>query len=190
MPPRGKIQREAILKTSLEIVRENGIEKLNARTLAKRLNCSTQPIFYQFKNMEELKSAVFESALEIFRTYMLEIPKDSYRYKEMGKNYIKFAKNEPQLFQLIFMHNTNLSPEEFMCNEKSYMDIATEIAKQTNLSQDQIKKFHLKMWIFTNGIACLVANHTCHFTDDQIDHLLTEEYQALLKLEHSNQQKE
>ncbi len=39
------------------------------------------------------------------------------------------------------------------------------------------------MWIFTHGIATLVANNTCNLTDEQISKLLSYEFQALMLLE-------
>ncbi|MDR2433408.1 MAG: hypothetical protein LBD47_02415 [Treponema sp.] len=50
------------MKTAFAIVREEGIENLNARNIARRLNSSTQPVFSFFENMAELKTAVFQMA--------------------------------------------------------------------------------------------------------------------------------
>lgn len=46
----------------------------------------------------------------------------------------------------------------------------------------EMKKFHMKMWMFTHGIATLVANRTCELSDEQVEELLTEEYTALMLL--------
>ena len=58
MPPKIKITKEDIVRTAVEIVREQGDGMLNARTLAERLSCSTQPIFSNFRTMQELRFAV------------------------------------------------------------------------------------------------------------------------------------
>ena len=39
------------------------------------------------------------------------------------------------------------------------------------------------MWIFCHGIATLVANNTIYLTDDQIQQLLSDQFQALMLLE-------
>ena len=39
------------------------------------------------------------------------------------------------------------------------------------------------MWIFCHGIATLVANNTIYLTDQQIQELLSYEFQALMLLE-------
>ena len=66
MPPRVKITKDDIIKTAVELVRENGAESLNARAIALALDCSTQPIFSNFKTMEELFEATIVSAYEIY----------------------------------------------------------------------------------------------------------------------------
>ena len=53
MPNTTKIQRDDIIKVSIDIVRESGMDKINARSIAKILNCSTQPIYYHFPTIEQ-----------------------------------------------------------------------------------------------------------------------------------------
>ena len=65
MAPRVKISRENIIDGAIELVREHGLNALCARSLAKRLGISTQPIFSNFESMEELIKAVAEKAREI-----------------------------------------------------------------------------------------------------------------------------
>ena len=60
MPPKAKVTREMIIDTAFEIIRNTGIETVNARTVSKELNCSTQPVMYHFKTIEELKKIIDE----------------------------------------------------------------------------------------------------------------------------------
>ena len=55
MPPKVKITKNDIIKTALELVRESGAQSLNARAVAGKLACSTQPVFSNFATMEELQ---------------------------------------------------------------------------------------------------------------------------------------
>lgn len=52
LPTTTKITKEMILNTAFEIAREKGFEKISNRELAKKMNCSIRPIYYQFKNVE------------------------------------------------------------------------------------------------------------------------------------------
>ena len=56
MPPKTRITKELIIEKSFEITKSEGIENLNARYLAKQLNCSTMPIFKVFNEFIKTRS--------------------------------------------------------------------------------------------------------------------------------------
>ena len=105
---------------------------------------------------------------------IVDIPK----YKQIGINYIKFARKEKKLFQTLFMSELGLSPSAFISKEgEDYLAIAKMIKVSTNLKDEDIKDFHTKMWIFSHGIASLVANNTIKLENKQIEQLLSYEFQ-------------
>ena len=55
MPPKAKITKDMILNAAFEVARETGADHINARTVAKKLNCST-PVSYTHLRMP---SAIF-----------------------------------------------------------------------------------------------------------------------------------
>ena len=185
MPTKIKISKDMILNAAFDIVRHHGIEKLSNRELANKLKCSIRPIYYQFENVEELQKELYTKIEKYFYKFLLdnmnnEIPK----YKQVGINYIKFAKKEKKLFQTLFMSEVGLTPNVFVSKEgDDYKEIEKFIKISTNLKGDDIKDFHTKMWIFCHGIATLVANNTISLTDSQIEMLLSYEFQALMLLE-------
>ena len=63
MPAKKQIPRDKILAAAFELLREGGIEAVNVKALARRLNCSTQPIYLSFSRMEELRSALVSEAV-------------------------------------------------------------------------------------------------------------------------------
>lgn len=175
--PKVRVTKDDILNISFDMVRINGIDNLNARRIAKELNCSVQPIFFNFSNMDDLKKSVLIKCCDYFYEFVSnlfdeEIPP----YKQVGINYIKFAKEEPNLFKLLFMSDNDLSMLE---NNKSVDIIKQYIGKSLPLSDFDIDSFYLKMWIFTQGLATLVLNNNLKLTDEQISSLLTNEFKAL-----------
>ena len=58
------------------------------------------------------------------------------------------------------------------------------IESQTGMKEEDIKNFHLRMWLYVNGIANLVANNTINFTSSEIDELLKEQYLSMLLYEY------
>ena len=185
MPTKIKISKEMILDAAFEIVRNYGMEKLSNRELANKLKCSIRPIYYQFENVEQMQKELYMKIEQYFYKFLLDnmiegIP----QYKQVGINYIKFAKKEKKLFQTLFMSDTGLTPDAFVSKAgKDYKEIEKLVRISTNLKDDDIKDFHTKMWIFCHGIATLVANGTVKLTDNQIQELLSDEFQALMLLE-------
>ena len=53
MPPKPIITKQDIINAAIQLVRENGISSVNARNLAKTLNCSTKPLFRIYTNMDK-----------------------------------------------------------------------------------------------------------------------------------------
>lgn len=186
MPARRKINKEDIVNASVEIIREEGMESLNARRIAKELGCSTQPIFYIYSGMDDIKKDALKKIAKIFDTSMLKSNYDKPAYKDIGRNYIKFAKEEPIFFKLLFNSKINEGAIEFIQLTGSSEKIFETISNQTGMPKDKVQFFHLKMWLYVNGIANLVSNKTCDFSDDEIDNLLREQYISMLLLEIHN----
>lgn len=184
MPPVRKITKEDIIKKSLFIVNKEGLTSLNARRLAKELMCSTQPIFSKFKNMEELNSAVVDEIYHIFDKYMLKENYNYLVYKDIGLNYIHFAKEYPNYFKILFQSDKKLKARSFVELTGPSKRIFETIQKQTGLSNEEVTKFHIKMWFYVNRIANLVSNNTCEFTDIDLDNFLKEQYLSMLLYEY------
>lgn len=173
MPSSAKIQKEDIINAAYEIAKEKGIEAINAREVARNLKCSVQPIFYQFSNMEELKKQVLNKIHETYKQYMLQGTNEEKAYKATGNLYVKFARDYPEFFKMIFMKETTLQPEQFLGADTITEEVIEQGRKFTGFSYEEQKEFHIKVWIFTHGIATLVATKTVQFTDEEIDELIT-----------------
>ena len=72
MPPKAKISRDMIIEAAYEIVRESGEENMNARNIAEKLGCSTQPVLYAFKTMDEIRENVYQKADEFHSEYLMQ----------------------------------------------------------------------------------------------------------------------
>lgn len=78
MPPKARISKEMILDTVLGLAREDGFDTVNARRIVDRMNCSTQPIFTCYENMEELKRDFLEFAFAFYQQYVADYEKSSW----------------------------------------------------------------------------------------------------------------
>ena len=189
MPKQVKISKDDILRAALEIVRNDGIERVSNREIAKKLNCSIRPIYYQFENSEELLNELNKKMIKYFYDFITsnmndEIPK----YKQTGINYIKFAKEENNIFKVLFMSKTNLSIREFIDTaDENFDEVEKYINMSTSLTGENLKSFHVKMWLFTHGLATLIACKAVNLTDEEISNLLSSEFRALVLLENNKE---
>lgn len=185
MPTTTRITKEMILNAAFDITRNEGIEKLSNREIAKKMNCSIRPIYYQFKNSEELYKALYNKINSYFYDFIMKnIVDDIPHYKQIGINYIKFAQEETNLFKVLFMSPARNLPNTFVATDKNgFAGVIDAIKLSTHLSEKDIKSFHTKMWIFVHGIATLTVSKSVKFTEEQIRDLLSQEFQALMLLE-------
>lgn len=185
MPTIIRITKEMILNAAFDITRNEGIEKLSNREIAKKMNCSIRPIYYQFKNSEELYKALYNKINSYFYDFIMKnIVDDIPHYKQIGINYIKFAQEETNLFKVLFMSPARNLPNTFVTTDKNgFAGVIDAIKLSTHLSEKDIKSFHTKMWIFVHGIATLTVSKSVKFTEEQIRDLLSQEFQALMLLE-------
>lgn len=160
MPPKVKIQREAIIEKAFELTKEYGFKKVTARLLASELKSSTQPVFHAFSNMEELKYEVYKKTQKFFEETMLQQPSDTETpyFLSMGLKYVELAQKEKNLFQLLCMSDSGARIE-------SLYDLAKKIPVPID------SKVFVKTWIFTHGIATIVSTNTTNITAEEMDRL-------------------
>ena len=178
MPPKFKFTREEIIQEALDLTRKNGISAVTARALGERLHSSVKPIFGQFKNMEEVQKEVLKASYALSCTRMQELMESGEYppYKASGIAYIRFAKEEPELFKLLYMRDR--SNESF--DDKIYMKpLMKEIQKNLGLSEDDAYLFHLEMWIFVHGIAVMTATSYLEWDMDKVSEVLSDAYMGL-----------
>ena len=161
----------------------DGFDKVSNRTIAKKLNSSIRPIYYQFKNVDELNKELYTMISKYFYKYIMnDIETSPLPYKQIGINYINFAKKENKLFQLLFMSDNKNFMETLTKQKDEFTKILDIIKKYTKLKSEVVENFHTEIWIFTHGIATLVANNTIDLTDEEISKLLSYEFQAHMLL--------
>ena len=181
MPPKIKITKEDIINTAINIVRKEGVNALNARNIAGALNCSTQPVFSNFATMDELRLAVVEVADILCQEYMQrEMENGEYpAYKASGMAYIRFAKEEKELFKLLYMRDRTMEriPKETEINTQ----MESMVQSNTKLNGMDAKLFHLEMWAYVHGIATMIATGFLELDWDLISRMLTDSYQGLRK---------
>ena len=179
MAPKLKVTKEDIVNAAFNLIRENGSTALNARTIAAALGCSTQPIFSNFASMEELRKAVEKKSAVLYEEYMSKEEENATRYKAGGMAYIRFAKEEKELFKLFFMCDRDGQP--IPENDPLRNEMTGLVHTNLGLSQEDAKLFHMEMWIYVHGIATMLATGFWDIGWELIGRMLTDAYQGLRK---------
>lgn len=183
MPPMKKIRAEEIIDAAYDIARKDGLEAVNARSLAKELGCSVQPIFSNFHSMQALKGKIMEKMADTFHRFLQKGRQADKPYKGVGMAYIRFAKEEPVLFRCLFMNEVDVEYEKYILLDGQSFQNSMETGEMaTGLEEEKMKLFHRNMFVFSHGIATLIATKTCTFSDEQISDMLTEVFQGQMAL--------
>jgi len=179
VPPKFKFTKDEIIDAALGLVRKNGVSGLTARALAAELGCSAKPIFGAFKNMEELQREVFARAYDLYWRYIREdMAKGDYPpYKASGMAYIRFAREERELFKWLFMRDR--SREKIEEDREAIRPLLELIGRNLGLGEEDAYLFHLEMWLYVHGIAAMLATSYLDWDDGFTSGVLTDAYEGL-----------
>ena len=185
MPPKAKFTKEQITKAALCVVSEKGAQALTAKELGAALGTSTTPIFTVFNSMQEVQDAVMLAAMERFEEYAHKAAHMKPVFKQVGMQMILFAKEEPKLYQLIFMSSISEAQtfDDIYAHLGSLADECLNVLqKDYDLSKADAKTLFEHVWIHTFGIGALCATGMCDFSHEQIAQMLTQDFTAMMML--------
>lgn len=174
MPPKAKITKEMIIIAAFEVAKESGADNINARTVAKKLNCSTQPVMYHFATIEELKRAVYEKSDGYHTEYLMNIEKSQDGVMlGIGLNYIRFAIEEPHLFCFLFQSGFVVKNSLLeMIDSEELTPIISAMQNAIGMNMEQTKEVFLTISMFAHGYASIIANNSLEYNEEVIkDHL-------------------
>lgn len=182
MPPKFRFTREEIVHAALALTAEGGAKAVTARALAAKLGSSAKPIFGLFENMEELQRAVLAAAFEKYSRFIAaEMTKGEYApYKASGMAYIRFARDERELFKLLFMRERSRE-EQLSATNDDVKPLLQLISKNTGMTEAEAARFHTEMWLFVHGIATMIATSFLDWSDEDVSRALTDVYEAMTR---------
>lgn len=183
MPATKKVSKDAIINAAVEVLRDDGFSAINARSVAKKLGCSTQPIYFSFKNMEELKEALTEHAIELHTRRVqaslhAHAGNDS-RYSSYGMGFVKFAAEEKQLFRWLYLEGKQLGPYQ---NDVLLPEVIEVIVDEFGYSEDIARHLHQDMIYFSYGLAILANTDHLHLTEGELREAFRREFRALIAI--------
>lgn len=183
MPPQAKYTKEQITDVAYQMVRKYGADFLSARNLAAELGTSTAPIFTAFAGIEEVQLAVANKAKELYCTYLKEGLQETPPFKGAGLKYIQFAKDEPQLFKMLFMGSEDGEDfsHYFPGKDENESMVRGTVEQHYDLNTKEAMRLYNHLSVYAHGLAVLYAQGRCVFTDEDVSRMLTEIFSALIK---------
>ena len=183
MPAVKKVSREEIVEAALEVVRDGGFSAVNARSVAKKLGCSTQPIYFSFRNMDELKAALTERAAQMHEQRVRDSLRahegNDSRYSSYGMGFVQFAAEEKQLFRWLYLEGEQLGPYQ---NDILLPEVIGVIMEEFGYSEDVARRFHQDMIYFTYGLAILANTGHLPLTETELREAFRREFRALIAI--------
>ena len=169
MPPKTRVTEDNIIKAAIEVIRQSGFEKINARTVSEQLHCSTQPVLYHFSTIDNLKKAAYRQADQLHTQYIMNTPPGQDPILGIGMNYIRFAVEEPQLFRFLFQsgyaeENTFLD----MVDSEKLVPVLSAMQEGAGLSRQKTRDVFITVALFAHGYASIIANNRLEFDEKLI----------------------
>ena len=192
MPAKSKYSEDDIVNAAFRVVRKNGWESCTARSIANELGSSTMPIYSYLKSMDDLKHRIVRKGLDLMLQYQTTAQTDIV-FLDMGLGYVLFAKQEKNLFKLMFHDiretNSNKIPESSSAAFKPFhrhaLDALADRLADTNslegFTREEKEKILYKAWIFSHGLAVLANNERIDPDTEEIVALLKETGKCLIE---------
>ena len=174
MAPKNKFTKQQMVEAALRVVRARGIDGLTAKTMADELGTSTQPVFTGFGSMDGVRKEVYAAAVDVYDRYVDAGLKEDVPFFGFGMQYIRFAREEPELYRLLFLTRT----QETDCSAMKSMRHFQELVRPTLISiyritAEEADVYFRDLWFVVHSLSTLIVTGDCPYSDQEIGRILT-----------------
>lgn len=182
MPPKAKFTKQEIVDAAVCVARAKGAENITAREIATVLGVSTGPIFTYFESMDQVRAEVLLAARELYKAYIQQGLAGPIPFLGVGQQYIRFAKEEPQLYKLLFLTKPSEAGGGAMEALRFSQDLARDsLMRIYRMDADMADCYFRNLWLVVFSFATLTVTEDCPYTEEQISAVLTEVSLAICK---------
>lgn len=168
MARKKEIDKQRILDAAYKLAVRGGIESLTARNIAKAVNCSTQPIYLEFKNMQDLRNQVLARISDELKSNTLQQNFTGEPLIDLDLSYLYFAKEHVDLFRAMFVDGK--FGNQMIVD--TLMGLGIEKFKQQfdadQYSDERLEHIVISNWVAATGLATLLINKMANFTQAQM----------------------
>ena len=180
MPPKITTSKEMIIEAGYSIVDEGGIDQVNCRAIAKKLGCSTQPVFSRFPNMDELKEVVFTYACDRLQKSIAERIESSkeHLFLETAVTVLAdLARDHKNLYKLVYLSDFR-SERSFLEEGEKYLTnklIIKELIDRYNIEPERAEDVFERISLLVHGICTVIATTAMNYSNEQAIKIVNEE---------------
>lgn len=179
MPPKAVVSKDDILQAAVQLVRKDGWDSVNARSLAGALGCSTQPVFRVYRNMEELRKDL-KKALDAYYDAFMEVRMaGENRLLRQSIAYVSFARQEKHIFNALFMNLTmaGATLEDILHAEWNRASIE-DAAQVTGLPMEDAERLFIHVWLYSHGVATQIVANQIDLPPERVESLMKEVFRC------------
>ena len=174
MAPKNKFTKEEMVAAAMRVVRAKGIDGLTAKTMADELGTSTQPVFTAFGSMDAVRQEVYAAAVSVCGSFMDAGLHERIPFFGVGMQYIRFAREEPELYRLLFL--TRMQDREY--SAMRVMEYLRELVRPTlvniyHITAEEADIYFRDLWFVVHSLSTLIVTGDCPYSDREIGQILT-----------------
>lgn len=176
------IDKATLLKVALQMVDKEGIESINARSLASAAGISTKPIYRIYTSLDELKHDVNEIIKKEYDEFIMKRVDNKNALITVCVAYIEFAQMRKNYFRSMFLsNNLKWTSVNDVLNEKWNQSTIINLVNKHGLSFDEAKNLFMHVWLYANGLATLIASNELTINNKEILIRIVKIYKELSK---------
>ncbi len=174
MAPKNKFTKKEMVEAALRIVRTNGIDGLTAKTMADELGTSTQPVFTAFGSMDAVRQEVYAAAVRVYDDYADAGLKEKIPFFGVGMQYIRFAREEPELYRVLFLTRTQNKDYSAMGSMRHLQELVRPALMNVyHITAEEADLYFRDLWLIAHSLSTLIVTGDCPYSDREIGQILT-----------------
>jgi AcrR family transcriptional regulator len=176
------LTKDNIVKSAVKLINSEGWEALNARGLAKYIGISTKPLYRIYGSMDEIKSDVLTEIYHQYDEFINSKIDSKKALITLCIAYVEFANDYKNLFISLFLSdNLKWKKIEDVFDEKWNQSTIINLVNKHSFSFEEAKELFLNMWLYSNGLATLIATNQIKLDEEKIMIRLVKIYKSLVK---------
>ena len=174
MAPKNKFSKEKMVEAALQVVRDKGIDGLTAKTLADELGTSTQPVFTAFGSMDAVRQEVYAAAVRVYDDYADAGLKEKVPFLGVGMQYIRFAREEPELYRFLFLTRAQDQKYSAMMSMRHLQELVRPTLMNVyHITAEEADLYFRDLWFVVHSLSTLIVTGDCPYSDREIGGILT-----------------